>query len=125
MPVEVRTDWTAGGGPERTFIQLRPNVFIAADSEIHLRPNTFMVGDDDVQPRVAAEQVSTESSHVASFAKPIVEALTKDAYSFDLAGDEVSLSLPAPFVDPKPLLERLALMAQLCEMVRSGKGPFR
>lgn len=111
MPVEVRTDWTAGGEPERTFIQLRPNVFIAADNEVHLSATDG--------------PLSSETSQVASFARPIVEALVKDAYAFDLVGDEVSISLPAPFVDPRPLLERLALMAQLCEMVRSGKGPFR
>lgn len=111
MPVEVRTDWTAGGEPERTFIQLRPNVFIAADNEVHLSAT-----DGPLSP---------EANQVASFARPIVEALVKDAHGFDLAGDEVSLLLPAPFVDPRPLLERLALMAQLCELVRAGKGPFR
>jgi len=111
MPVEVRTDWTAGGQPERTLIQMRPNVFIAADNEIHLAST--------------GEPLSLDQSAVAGFARPLVESIVRDAYALDLAGDEVTLALPAPCLDPKTLLERLAQMAQLCELVRSGKGPFR
>jgi hypothetical protein len=114
MPAEVRTDWTAEGRPERTVLVLVPNATIAAENEIHIAADGAPIAPD----RLAATAVPDS-------AKPLVEAIVGGALAFDLTGQELRLALPAPVLDPGPLLGRLVQMTQLCELVRSAKGPFR
>lgn len=116
MPVEARTEWTSEGKPERTLLTLVPNVSIATENEVHLAADEGGVIAPD---RLAAAALPAS-------ARPLVEAIVKGgALAFDLTGQELRLALRAPILDPGPLADRLVQMTQLCELVRSAKGPFR
>jgi hypothetical protein len=117
MPVEARTEWSGDGRPERTLLTLVPNASIAAENEIHVS-----AAED---PAIAPGRIRLAQAPLSASARPLVEAIAKGALSFDLTGQELRLSLPAPLLDPSPLAERLVQMTQLCELVRSAKGPFR
>lgn len=116
MPVELRTEWTPDGRPERTVLALVPNATIAAENEIHLASGNGA----PLAPDLIA------GASIPGSARALVEAIAGGgALAFDLTGQELRLALPAPILDPAPLAGRLVQMTQLCELVRSAKGPFR
>jgi hypothetical protein len=115
-PVEVRTEWSSGGEPDRTVLTVRPLAAIGRDREIHLAAPGGAGGTLDA----GASPASLDRAAAA-----LLASLCRDARAFDLCADEVVLVLPGPALDPAPLLERLASMLRLHEAVRAGHGPFR
>lgn len=115
LPVEVRTEWSSEGVAERTLLELRLNMIVPAENELHLRG----------RERGATLDVEGEAQLREGLSQDLLAQLLTDAIAFDLGGDLFTLSLPAPCLEPLTLLERLGAMTQLGELLRARRGPFR
>ncbi len=115
MPAEIRSEWTSEGLPDWTVLVLRPNVTIPKARRVHL---SSPESDGLLVPGspTATSEPATEA---------LLQMIRQDAESFDFAGEALYLSLPGATLNPLPLLDRLALMAQFWELLCAGKGPFR
>ena len=114
IPCEVTTQWAPGGAPLHTRLILRPPLGISSSYRLDLV----------VEGAELREQEGT-IAQLPGEARELLPGVVSSAHSLQLTDESLAVFLDAPLMDPMPVYERLALMAQLLAAVQPNAGPYR
>ena len=112
LSAEVVTEWSPTSEPLETRIALKPA------QPLPSRYSLRWTAEAGPAPSAVSARLPPEAGE-------LLARLLDTAHALELAPEALTLSLPAPLLDPAPALERLRLMGQLCAVLRPGFGPYR